>query len=192
MEPAASSRAADLPRTASIVESAELLERTFGRPLRVLDLGSSQGYIAFVLAEHGHHVTGIDYLPINVQVARAIHDRHPELDVAFIDGDITAATLVTDWMTSTSCSACRSCTTSFTAKGWRVPSPSWEHPARHVEHGLFEMALRTEPMYWAASQPSDPRVVADVVPVHQADRIVADAPVEHPPSPPVLQLALRC
>ena len=158
-EPAASSRAADLPRTASIVESAELLERHVGRPLRVLDLGSSQGYIAFVLAEHGHHVTGIDYLPINVQVARAIHDRHPELDVAFIDGDITAATLVTDLDDFDLVLGLSILHHVVHSEGLEGAVALVDHLSQNVEHGLFEMALRTEPMYWAASQPSDPRVV---------------------------------
>lgn len=31
------------------------------RPLRILDLGTGTGFFAFLLAEEGHHVTGIDF-----------------------------------------------------------------------------------------------------------------------------------
>jgi O-antigen chain-terminating methyltransferase len=157
-EPGESSRAADLPRTASIVEMAELVSRHVGRPLRVLDLGASQGYLAFVLAERGHHVTGVDYLPINVQVARAIHDRHPHLDVTFLDGDVTDAVLMEgldgfDLVLGMS-------VLHHVAHRDGLPRAVdvVANLSRRVEHGLFEMALRTEPMYWAECQPSDPRV----------------------------------
>ena len=51
--------------------------------------------MAFRLAERSHHVTGIDYLPINVAVSEALAVEHPDLDVTFIEGDLVdAASLV--------------------------------------------------------------------------------------------------
>ena len=180
------------PRTASIVESAELLERHVGRPLRVLDLGSSQGYIAFVLAEHGHHVTGIDYLPINVQVACAIRDRHPELDVAFIEGDITDATLVADLDEFDLVLGLSILHHVVHSEGLDGAVALVDHLSQHVEHGLFEMALRTEPMYWAESQPCDPRIVLTSYPFI---RQIASSPTHlssiHRPRCSAAQ-ALRC
>ncbi len=34
-----------------------------GRKLNVLDIGTGTGFFAFLLAEKGHHVTGIDLTP---------------------------------------------------------------------------------------------------------------------------------
>lgn len=46
-----------------------------GRSLRVLDIGTGTGFFAFLLAERGHHVTGIDLTPDMIREAKRIADR---------------------------------------------------------------------------------------------------------------------
>ncbi len=124
-----------------------------------MDLGSAQGYLAFVLAEAGHHVTGVDYLPINVQVARALHNRNPTLDVVFVEGDVTDVPSMTDLGEF-------DLVLGLSILHHLVHRDGLEHALEFVEqlrecvpNGLFEMALREEPVYWAPSQPSDPRIL---------------------------------
>jgi O-antigen chain-terminating methyltransferase len=154
-----SSRAANLPRTTAIVESTERLSRHIGRELRVLDLGSSQGYMAFLLAERGHHVTGIDYLPINVDVARAIQRLHPDLDTAFVEGDLSDTAMLVDLDRFDVVLGLSVLHHIVYRDGLDRAVELVAQLSRHIDHGLFEMALRPEPMYWAERQPCDPRVV---------------------------------
>src|SRR4051794_38627912 len=90
------SRSADAPRTEHILSTIDLVAGNLGRPLRILDLGSAQGYYCFLAAERHHHVVGLDYLPINVAVSRAIHDLHPQLSVEFVEGDIDGVAAMVD------------------------------------------------------------------------------------------------
>jgi ubiquinone/menaquinone biosynthesis C-methylase UbiE len=46
-----------------------------GKILKVLDIGTGTGFMAFVLAEEGHEVTGIDFSPIMLEEAEYIKNR---------------------------------------------------------------------------------------------------------------------
>lgn len=60
------------------------LDRYFppGRKLDILDIGTGTGFLAFLLAERGHHVTGIDLTPDMIMKAKKIAGRL-ELSVDF-------------------------------------------------------------------------------------------------------------
>ncbi|MGD9996121.1 MAG: methyltransferase domain-containing protein [Ilumatobacteraceae bacterium] len=152
------SRAADSPRSSAIASTVDSVARLTDRPLRILDLGSAQGYYAFLLAERGHHVTGIDYLPINVAVSRAVHEGHPHLKVEFVEADLSDLGAVLsggDFDVVLGLSVLHHI--AF-RDGHDAAMAMVQLLRDQVPHGIFEMALRTEPVYWADSLPADPRV----------------------------------
>jgi SAM-dependent methyltransferase len=152
------SRAADSPRTEAIVTIADGLARALERPLRVLDLGSAQGYYAFLLADRGHFVLGVDYLPINVAVSRAIHHTHPHLTVEFVEADLsTLSNLVVEGDFDLVLGLSVLHHIAF-RDGHDQAIAMVQLLREHVPHGVFEMALRDEPVYWADRLPADPRV----------------------------------
>jgi SAM-dependent methyltransferase len=152
------SRSADSPRTGQILSMIDLVAVHFGRPLRILDLGSAQGYYCFLAAERRHHVVGLDYLPINVAVSRAIHELHPELPIEFVEGDIDgAAAMVADGNFDLVLGL--SILHHIAHRDGHDATLALVQQLRdNVPFGLFEMAVRDEPVYWAESLPNDPRV----------------------------------
>jgi SAM-dependent methyltransferase len=152
------SRSADSPRTAHIMSTIDLVGAHLGRPIRVLDLGSAQGYYCFLTAEHHHHATGVDYLPINIAVSRAVHELHPQLSVDFVEADLEVVSQLVsegnfDLVLGLSILHHVAHRDGHTAAVELV-----QQLRDHVPFGLFEMALREEPVHWAASLPGDPRV----------------------------------
>jgi O-antigen chain-terminating methyltransferase len=91
-----SSRTAQSARLDVLLDLADGIAEQLGRPIRVLDLGSAQGYLAFRLAERGHAVIGIDYNASNVAVSVAIAARHPQLDTTFFEGDVVDVGTIVD------------------------------------------------------------------------------------------------
>ena len=151
------SREADSPRTAQILSIIDLVAAHFGRPIRILDLGSAQGYYCFLAAERHHHAMGVDYLSINIAVSRAIHEQHPELSVEFVEADLNGvAALVAEGDFDLVLGL--SILHHMVHRDGREATAALVQQLRdNVPFGLFEMALRDEPVYWAESLPDDPR-----------------------------------
>jgi 2-polyprenyl-3-methyl-5-hydroxy-6-metoxy-1,4-benzoquinol methylase len=51
------------------------------RPLRILDVGSADGYLGLILKERGHYVAGVEREPQLAERARPIYDRFYQVDV---------------------------------------------------------------------------------------------------------------
>lgn len=51
------------------------------RPMRILDVGTADGYLGAILKARGHYVAGLDYDPRVVEKARPIYDRFYQADV---------------------------------------------------------------------------------------------------------------
>ena len=143
-----------------------------------MDLGSAQGYLAFVLAEAGHHVTGVDYLPINVQVAQRFTTATRTLDVEFIEGDVTDVPSMTDLDEFDLVLGLSILHHLVHRDGLERGLEFVEQLRDRVPNGLFEMALRDEPVYWAPSQPSDPRILLSPYSVHVMSRSSPTASLE--------------
>ena len=154
----ASARDAELPRTAQILSTIDLVSTELGRPLRILDLGSAQGYYCFLAAERGHHVTGVENLPVNIEVARAISQRHPDLDVDLVEADIVEIGMGAEHGDFDIVLGLSILHHLAHSDGHAAAVALVKHLADVVPFGIFEMALPEEPLYWAASLPEDPRV----------------------------------
>jgi len=55
------------------------------RPLRILDVGSADGYLGAILKERGHYVAGVERDPRLAERARPIYDRFYRVDVDGFD-----------------------------------------------------------------------------------------------------------
>jgi SAM-dependent methyltransferase len=148
----------DEDRVAVLIDHITRLSKSVGRTLRILDLGSAQGYLSFRMAELGHEVTGVESLGINVAVARAIQDRHPALAVSFVEGDLSDALQTIDLGSYDVVVAFSVLHHVAHRDGHDVAARLVADLCASIPHGLFEMALPSEPLFWAEALPADPRV----------------------------------
>ncbi len=159
-----SSRHEDSARVDRLLEITDALAAYFGRPLRVLDLGSAQGYIDFLLAERRHRVIGLDYLAQNIAVADAIADLHPHLDVKFIEGDVANVAELVDLHGFDLVLGYSVLHHVAYRDGHSTAVDLATRLANTIPHGVFEMALASEPVYWAEALPKDPRITLQAYP----------------------------
>jgi len=161
------SRACD-DRLALVRETYEALQALHGRPLRVLDLGCAQGYFSLNLAAAGADVVGIDYLPANVAVCEALANECPDLKAKFHVGrieDVIDKIQPSEFDLVLGFSVFHHV---IHEKGALAVKDLLNTAVERVGCLLLEMALKSEPLYWAASQPNDPRdLFVDMVFVHQ-------------------------
>lgn len=127
-----------------------------GRPLKVLDLGCAQGYFSLHLAQRGATVIGIDRLDANIELCRHLAATNPCLSALFLVGSIedTLERLVpgeVDMILGLSVlhHLC-------TEKGADKTRSMLKALSNKIEVGLFEVALKEEPVGWASAQPETP------------------------------------
>ncbi len=142
-------------RLESIISIYNSLVKRIQRPLRILDLGSAQGYFSFSLAEIGATVTGVDYLNENIAVCKKLALEFDKLDVSFhvrrIEDflptiekgqyDLVLGLSVFHHM--------------IHEHGVSFTVGMLSDLADKIDTGIFEIAQSSEPMYWAESQPED-------------------------------------
>jgi SAM-dependent methyltransferase len=164
---ARATRASD-DRLALLKTVYETLARRLQRPLRVLDLGSAQGYFSLHLAALGAEVVGVEAYEGNVRLSRALAEEHPALNVTI------AHMRLEDWLRSNDLAGF-DLVLAFSvlhhtchAMGKVAAREIVKQLARSVPAALIEMARADEPMAWAASLPANPRaLLADFPFVHR-------------------------
>ena len=158
-------------RLAKITQIYDALQRLLGRPLRVLDLGCAQGYFSLSLARHGANVQGIDFLDKNIAVCNALAQEHPELHVNFKMGrieDIVEQLEIGQYDLVLGLSVFHHI---VHEKGILSVKALLENIASHAAVLILELALREEPLYWALTQPKDPRELMEgIAYVHELAR----------------------
>ncbi|PIF93501.1 O-antigen chain-terminating methyltransferase [Acidovorax sp. 62] len=150
-------------RLEEIARIHDSLQRQLGRPLNVLDLGCAQGYFSLSLAERGAKVHGVDYLDKNVAVCSALALANPHLNASFETGRVEDAVERLE-------SGCYDLVLGLSVfhhivheKGAGAVKALLERVANTSGALIVEMALREEPLYWAPSQPEDPRTLLDTI-----------------------------
>jgi len=148
------------------------MSQRLGRPLRILDIGCAQGYFSLHLAADGAHVTGVEILPANVAVCRALAAEHPTYDVRFEESSLEEflATIQQDtYDVVLGLSIFHHLTHLY---GIETMRGLFGMLAERIAVGIFEMARADEPPAWAASQPSDERTLLEPYAfVHELARI---------------------
>lgn len=148
-------------RLVHIARIHDALQHLLGRPLKVLDLGCAQGYFSFKLAERGAQVHGVDFLDKNIAVCNALAQENPSLTVSFETGrieDSIAALVAEQYDLVLGLSVFHHIVHD---KGVSAVKAMLDHAAVQCGALVVELALREEPLYWAAAQPEDPRSLLD-------------------------------
>lgn len=143
-------------RLVLIRELAARLQAALGRPLRVLDLGCAQGFFSLSLAAEGHRVHGVDFLDLNVHVCQGLADENPGFEATFEHNTVE---VVIDRIQEGDFDLVLGLSVFHHLvheKGILSVSDLCRKLADVVGAGIFELALREEPLYWAPSLPLDP------------------------------------
>lgn len=158
-------------RLAHIIRVHDTLQRLLNRPLKVLDLGCAQGFFSLNLAELGAAVHGVDFLDANIAVCNALAEEHPGVRLTFETGrveefiqrleheeyDLVLGLSVFHHLVH--------------EHGAGAAKTLLSHAAAQSGVLMVELALREEPLYWAAAQPQDPReLLENIAFVHEYGR----------------------
>lgn len=145
-------------RLEPIIRVYKALEAKLQRPLRVLDLGCAQGFFSLSLAELGASVHGVDYFDGNVAVCNALAEEYRELEISFQIARIEEVIL--DQVGPNQYDLVLGLSVFHHIvyeKGAHAVRQMLDDLAHKVAGGIFELALASEPPYWAAAQPQEPR-----------------------------------
>jgi O-antigen chain-terminating methyltransferase len=144
------------------------LARELGRPPRILDLGCAQGFFSLGLASYGAEVRGVDFLDKNIALCKELAAENPGLKVAFACGTIEqelAALQPNRYDLVLGLSVFHHI---VHQRGFPFVRQLLAALGRNAGAVILEVALRQEPLYWAAAQPADPReFLADYGFVHE-------------------------
>lgn len=143
-------------RLVLIRECAHQLSKVLGRPLRVLDLGCAQGFFSLSLAAEGHSAHGVDFLDLNVNVCKALASEHPQFDASFEHGkveDVIERLQPGDYDLVLGLSVFHHL---VHERGVASVAALCRKLSEVVGAGIYELALREEPLYWGPSLPQDP------------------------------------
>ncbi|UII70135.1 methyltransferase domain-containing protein [Pseudomonas sp. HN11] len=141
----------------------DALQAHLGRPLRVLDLGCAQGYFSLSLASRGAAVRGVDFLDKNVAVCTALSQEHPQLDATFEVGRVED---VIDRLEPGQYDLILGLSVFHHViheRGIDEVKRLFQRAAEMTGALVLEIALREGDLYWAASQPEDPRELLESV-----------------------------
>lgn len=147
-----------LDRLEKIASVYDYISKEKGRPLKVLDLGCAQGFFSLNLAERGAIVTAVDYSQPNVDVCNKLASENQNFKVDFLLGSIE--TIINEKVSEGEFDLVLGLSVFhhlIYEHGADYVFELFRNLAQKVETGIFEFALNTEPLYWADSQPKDPR-----------------------------------
>jgi len=143
-------------RLMHIVQTYQALEAQLNRPLRVLDLGCAQGFFSLNLATLGASTLGIDHLDKNIAVCQALADESASIQAIFETGrveEIVVSLLPDQFDLVLGLSLFHHL---INEHGLSFVQHLLTKLAQVVPVGIFEVALRSEPLYWNPSLPEDP------------------------------------
>ncbi|WP_447882894.1 methyltransferase domain-containing protein [Serratia fonticola] len=145
-------------RLETIASAYDYISKEKGRPLKVLDLGCAQGFFSLSLAERGAIVTAVDYSQPNVDVCKKLAAENSSFNVEFLLGSIE--TIVQERVKEQEYDLVLGLSVFHHLvyeHGAEYVFDLFKMLSKKVETGIFEFALNSEPLYWATSQPEDPR-----------------------------------
>ncbi|QIR75455.2 methyltransferase domain-containing protein [Sulfurospirillum diekertiae] len=137
------------------------LEDKLKRPLKVLDLGCAQGYFSLSLATCGATVLGIDYLDKNIAVCQSLAKENAKLKVNFEIGkieEVIEKLAINQYDLVLGLSVFHHIVYEH---GLDWTKKLLENLASKVTLGIFEIALKNEPLYWANAQAEKTRDLLD-------------------------------
>ncbi|WP_082848298.1 methyltransferase domain-containing protein [Delftia sp. GW456-R20] len=147
------------------------LKGLLGRQVKVLDLGCAQGFFSLSLAQWGASVHGVDFLDKNITLCRALAEINPQLDVSFEENRIENVIENIELDQYDLVLGLSVFHHIAYEKGEIFVKDILDRLASRTGVLVVEIALREEPLYWAAAQPEDPRsFLKSVAFVHEIAR----------------------
>lgn len=151
-----------LDRLEKIASVYDYISEEKGRPLKVLDLGCAQGFFSLNLAERGAIVTAVDYSQPNVDVCNKLASENKNFNVNFMLGSIE--NVINDNVEEGEFDLVLGLSVFhhlIYEHGAEFVFDLFRKLSSKIETGIFEFALNSEPLYWAESQPENPRDLID-------------------------------
>lgn len=147
------------------------LAQRLGRPVRILDLGCAQGYFCLNLVPCGARVHGVDFLEQNIQLCRFLAGEsglvHATFQTARIE-DVISEIAPGQYDMVLGLSVFHHLVHEHGVAAVRRMISGL---ARKIPAGIFELALKEEPLYWGSSQSDEPaEILRDYAFVHELDR----------------------
>ena len=152
-----------LDRLHPISSACSALANHLCRQIRILDLGCAQGYFSLKLAESGAIVHGIDFNHENIEVCKALACEYDALDVSFSVAsaqDMIHSLKPGEYDVVLGLSIFHHL---IHEQGMPYVQELIDKIASTAKAMLLELALCDEPLYWANSQPSNPRTLIDSI-----------------------------
>ncbi|WP_334141205.1 methyltransferase domain-containing protein [Atlantibacter hermannii] len=134
----------------------DILSESLGRPLKILDLGCAQGFFSLSLASKGAEVHGLDFLPANIDVCKALAEENPSLNVQFSVGKIEEyidTLQAGQFDMAIGLSVFHHLVHIY---GLEKVKQLLHRLTDVTEAVIVELAIKEEPLYWATSLPENP------------------------------------
>jgi O-antigen chain-terminating methyltransferase len=144
-----------------IEDACRRLSGHLNRPLKVLDLGCAQGFFSLSLASSGATVTGVDFQAENISVCSSLAEENPDLPVSFVQArieDFVETLNPGEYDVVLGLSVFHHLVYLY---GVEQVSRLLMTLMNIINLGIFEFALKEEPLYWGSAQPDDPRDLID-------------------------------
>lgn len=145
-----------IDRWPKILDIYRLANRHFKRPLRILDLGCAQGFFSLKLASIGATVFGIDYNDKNIALCQYLASLNPSHKVQFELNDIQTIVSILKPDQFDIVLGLSVFHHLVHEQGLFQIQQLIETISVNIPMGIYELALREEPLYWAESLPEDP------------------------------------
>lgn len=126
------------------------------RPLRVLDLGCAQGFFSFKLASVGAEVVGVDFNEKNIALCKALAEQHPSHKALFYFDDIQSFIKEISPHQFDLVLGLSVFHHLVHEKGLASVQSLVSVLAERIDAGVYELALKQEPLYWSNSLPENP------------------------------------
>ena len=138
-------------RLKKILDVYNQIKKQLERELKVLDLGCAQGYFSLNLAKEGACVSGVDYNQENINLCNKLSNIHNLTNVEFKKDKIqnflkNNPLQEYDLVLGLSVfhHICHE-------EGYQFTQNLIKETAEVIPNGIYELALSSEPMYWAKS-----------------------------------------
>ncbi|WP_313553462.1 methyltransferase domain-containing protein [Atlantibacter hermannii] len=142
-------------RLAIVMNVANLMVKHLQRPLRVLDLGCAQGFFSLNLADISESIVGIDFLDKNVELCTGLAEYHHFDHIKFYENDIATFVSTLEPDTYDLVLGLNVFHHVCHAMGYDETKKIINKIASYSKVLLTELALKEEPLYWAASLPEN-------------------------------------
>jgi O-antigen chain-terminating methyltransferase len=160
-----------IDRLEKIIEVHDVLAAAIGRSLRVLDLGCAQGFFSLSLAARGATVHGVDLLDKNIAVCEALAEENSDLKATFEIGRLETVIVGLEQGQYDLILGLSVFHHIVHEHGIEQVRQWLTHAVQMTSVIVLELALNTEPLYWAISQPQNPlELLAGCVFVHEVGR----------------------